>query len=215
MPNTLKAYRPPWNKDFPDTIIDRMLGEATGHLLYEQAKSGDVASAFALATELITDDAVHKLSLLINNRQVVILPVHAEEAVGRNKIPSAVAVVLAKKLKLTVNTDIIQATKVSRTDKGSWYRLANPPVFEGHIEQNALALLVDDTQTQGGTFASLRGHVEKQGAHVIGAYALTGKQYSVQLKRSANTLQRLKDDYGNIADWWQKEFSYGFEGLTE
>lgn len=213
--SSMKSHRTLWDKDFPDTIIDRGLGEATKHPLYTKAKSGDVESAYELAQDLVTDDAVNKIRELANNQKLLIVPVHAEEAVGRNKIPSAISVVLAKKINADISTDIIQATKVSRTAQDGWYRLANPPAFEGTIKKGSKVLLVDDTQTQGGTFAALKGHVERQGADVVGTYALTGKQYSVQLRLSEKTFTRLSNEYGNIEDWWKSEFGYGFESLTE
>lgn len=212
----MKIYRTPWAEHFPNTIIDRKLGEATSHPLYEKAKAGDTKSAYMLANALMTDNAIGCIRQIIgNNKKVVIVPVHAEEAIGRNKIPSAIAVILAKKLEIDVNTDIIQATKVSRTAQDGWYRLANPPVFEGKINKEAYAFLVDDTQTQGGTFAALKGHIETQGSQVIGSYALTGKQYSVQLRLSKNTFARLKNEYSEIEQWWKETFGYGFESLTE
>ena len=45
--------------------------------------------------------------------ETIIVPVHAEEAVGRNMIPLATSAVIAKKLGLEVDTNIVQAIKVS------------------------------------------------------------------------------------------------------
>jgi adenine/guanine phosphoribosyltransferase-like PRPP-binding protein len=39
-------------------------------------------------------------------------------------------------------------------------------------------LLVDDTLTQGGTFAALASHIKEGGGNVVGAVGATGKQYS-------------------------------------
>lgn len=215
VPSMVKMHRTPWADGFPDTVIDRPLGDATKHPLYEKAKAGDAKSAYLLAKDLVADDAVEKLRRLKGNKSIVIVPVHAEEAVGRNKIPLAVATILDKKLKAPVVTNITQATKVARTGKDGWYRLANPPAFDGSLPQNSLVLLVDDTQTQGGTFAALKGHIEAQNSRVIGTYALTGKQYSVQLRISKETLIELRNEYSRIETWWQEEFGYGFESLTE
>ena len=59
------VMRSKWADDFPDTIIDRKLGEATSHPLYEQAKAGNVEAAYQLAKDLVTDDAVEKLRQII------------------------------------------------------------------------------------------------------------------------------------------------------
>lgn len=210
-----KTYRTPWVDDFPNTIIDRSLSEATKHPLYTAAKSGNSQAAYQLAKKLISHEAIEKIYKIKGNKNIILVPVHAEEATGRNKIPLAISVILSKKLDLSFSTNIIQATKVSRTDKDGWYRLAHPPAFAGKLPSGSLALLIDDTQTQGGTFAALKGHIEAHGSHVIGAYALTGKQYSVQLKLSRETFEALKNEYSDIEAWWQQEFGYGFESLTE
>ncbi len=102
------------------------------------------------------------------------MPVHAEEAQGKNKIPVAFAAILAIRLKLTYSTDIVQINKPCRTGKGAYYRLINYPIFDGRIDNDQDYLIVDDTLTMGGTFASLRGYIENKGGRVIIATALTG-----------------------------------------
>lgn len=211
----LKQMRTAWDNDFPDTIIDRKLGDATSHPLYLSAKSGNVKDAYALAKDLVTDEAIEKLKAIVNGREAIIVPVHAEEAVGRNMIPLATATVIAKKLGLDVDLSIVQATKVSRTAGDGWHRLIYSPAFDGHFPAGKLAIILDDTQTQGGTLASLKGYIEQQSGKVIAAYALTGKQYSVQLRLSSETLTRLRENYGSIEQWWKKQFGYDFSKLTE
>ncbi len=200
--------------DLPDTIIDRRLSDATSHPLYTDAKSGDVVSAYELAKELISDAAIDELKALIGDKKVVFAPVHAEEQTGRNMIPVAVATVLAKRLNATVDLGVVQAVKVSRTGADGWHRLANPPFFDGQVD-GKYVIMVDDTQTQGGTFAAFKGHIEQGGALVIGSYALTGKQYSKQLRLGSETLQTLRRYYGELEQFWQQTFGYNFSKLTE
>lgn len=210
-----KIYRTSWADNFLNTVIDRPLSDATTHPLYAAAKAGNSKSAYQLAKSLVSHKAIKQLHTITEGNHITLVPVHAEEAAGRNKIPLAVSVLLSKKLQLPFSTDIIQATKVSRTGKDGWYRLAHPPAFAGKLPNGSLALLVDDTQTQGGTFAALKGHIEAHGSRVIGAYALTGKQYSVQLRLSTETLTQLRHEYKHIEAWWQATFGYGFDKLTE
>ena len=47
---------------FPKTVIDRGLGDATSHYMYEAAKAGDVESAYILAKDLVSDEAIAELS---------------------------------------------------------------------------------------------------------------------------------------------------------
>lgn len=208
--------RSKWSDDFPDTVIDRKLGEATSHPNYLEAKAGNIESAYRLANDLVTETAIEKLKAIISNEQnIVIVPVHALESVGVNMIPVAVAKVLSDKLGLPVELSIVQATKVSRTSGDGWHRVANSPSFDGHFTKGKKALILDDTQTQGGTLASLKGYIEHLGGKVVACYALTGKQYSVQLRLSTTTLNELREKYGSIENWWISFFGYSFECLTE
>ena len=207
------AMRTDWG-NLPNTIIDKKLGDATSHAKYTQAKAGDVESAFELAKDLVSDDAVMQLADLIGDNKAVFAPVHAEEQTGRNMIPVAVATVLARKLGADVDLNIVQAVKVSRTGSDGWHRLANAPSFNGSIDSQYV-IMVDDTQTQGGTFASFKGHIESNGGVVIGSYALTGKQYSAQLRLDNKTLDELRSKYGELEQWWQTIFGYDFSKLTE
>lgn len=208
------SMRSEWDDDFPDTIIDRKLGEATSYPLYERAKSGCVGEAYNLAKDLVSDDAISKLEKMIQGKDVILVPVHAEESAGRNMIPIAVATVIGKRLNVPVDLSIVQSTKVSRTGSDGWHRLIYTPKFSGDVPQK-LAIILDDTQTQGGTLASLKGYIETNNGKVLGSYALTGKQYSVQLRLSRDTLLELRSKYGEIENWWIQEFGYDFSKLTE
>lgn len=66
-----------------------------------------------------------------------------------------------------------------------------------------------------GTLAGLKGYIENNKGKVLGSYALTGKQYSVQLRLSKETLTELRGKYGELEKWWTKEFGYDFSKLTE
>lgn len=210
-----QQMRSEWSDDFPDTIIDRKLGDATSHPLYENAKKGSIEDAYQLAKDLVTDDAVNKLKQLVGNKNAILIPVHAEEAVGQNMIPVAIATVLSKKLHIPVDLSIVQATKVSRTGGDGWHRLVYSPAFDGIVPKDKYAIILDDTQTQGGTLASLKGYIEENKGKVIASYALTGKQYSVQLRLSKHTLAELRSKYGELESWWKKEFGYDFSRFTE
>lgn len=210
----MPAIRTHWQDDFPNTIIDRKLADATSHWCYQKAKAGDTLSAYILAKKLVSENAILQLTPLLKSN-VVLVPVLAEESVGLNKIPLTVAYVLSEHFDLTIETEILQAEKVSRTGGSGWHRLAFSPSFVGKVQQGQSYFLIDDTQTQGGTFASLKGYIENNGGIVVGCYALTGKQYSAQLRLSTETLQTLRNDYAELESFWQQIFGYGFDCLTE
>lgn len=210
----MSAIRTDWQDDFPNTVIDRKLGDATSHWCYQKAKAGDTLSAYILAKELISQNAITQLKDLLKPN-IILVPILAQEMIGLNKIPLATAYVLSEHFNLMVETEILQAEKVSRTSGNGWHRLAFSPSFVGKIQKSQSYFLIDDTQTQGGTFASLKGYIEHNGGTVVGCYALTGKQYSSQLKLSQETMMNLRTHYATLEPFWQQTFGYGFACFTE
>lgn len=212
-----KPMRTTWQKDFPDVVLHGRLGDATSHRDYEAAKSGDRDAAYRLVSDVLTKDAVDEIRGIIGNREVLLAAVHAEEASGRNKIPQAMADVLGKVLHQEVATGIVQTRRVGRTGQDGFGRLANQPEFSGDVRSDVPYFILDDTLTQGGTLAGLKGYIESHGGKVIGASALTGKQYSARMALSPQTLSQLREHFGGtgLENWWKQQHGYGFDGLTE
>ncbi|EGI6490926.1 hypothetical protein ABN47_003108 [Salmonella enterica subsp. enterica serovar Hvittingfoss] len=209
--------RTTWQKDFPDVVLHARLGDATSHRDYEAAKSGDRDAAYRLVSDVLTKDAVDKIRNIIGNREVLLAAVHAEEASGRNKIPQAMADILGKVLHQEVDDSIVQTKRVGRTGQDGFGRLANQPEFAGNVRSDLPYFILDDTLTQGGTLAGLKGYIESHGGRVIGASALTGKQYSAKMAQSPQTLSQLREHFGGtgLENWWKQQHGYGFDGLTE
>lgn len=196
-------------------IIGNALGAANSHPRYAEAKAGNLSAALDLARDLITPDVVAKVRAAIGDSKPLIVPVVAEEAAGRNKIPLATAEVLAQKLNLETVDDIAQANRPKRTGLDGLDRIFARVEFDGPVQAGQDYLLLDDTLTQGGTFAALASHIEAGGGRVVGAFALTGKQYSAKIALSPDTLQALRDKHGSIESDFQAATGYGFDALTE
>ncbi|WP_429073508.1 LPD38 domain-containing protein [Aeromonas veronii] len=211
------AERLPWKEGFPEVILHGRLGDATSHPDYEAAKGGDDAAARRLVREVLSPDAIRQLKEVIGNREAIALGVHAEEAVSRNAIPQAMADLLGKVLGIEVSVDIVQAAKVGRTSQDGFGRLALQPGFDGKVRTDKPYLIMDDTLTQGGTLANLKGYIENRGGEVLAATALTGKQYSAKIAIDSSTLEQLREQYDGtgLEAWWQNRFGYGFDSLTE
>ncbi|WP_238157610.1 hypothetical protein [Aeromonas salmonicida] len=211
------AERTPWREGFPEVILHGRLGDATSHPDYEAAKGGDDAAARRLVHDVLSPDAIKQFKGLIGDRSAIALGVHAEEAVSRNAIPQAMADVLGKVLGIEVDLDIVQSAKVGRTAQDGFGRLANQPSFDGPVRTDKPYLIMDDTLTQGGTLANLKGYIEFRGGEVLAATALTGKQYSAKIAIDSSTLEQLRDQYDGtgLEAWWQNRFGYGFDSLTE
>ncbi|ORT71133.1 hypothetical protein B6S66_21060 [Citrobacter werkmanii] len=215
--NFSKVPRSSWDDDFPDTVLHGRLGDATAHKDYAAAKGGDDAAARRLVADIMTRQSVDELRQLLNGRKAILTAVHAEEAVSRNAIPQAMADVLGKVLDLEVDPHLLQSAKVGRTAQDGFGRLTNQPAFDGPVRTDLPYILLDDTLTQGGTLANLKGYIENHGGKVIGTSALTGKRYSAKIALAADTLRKLRDHFEgtHLENWWNEQHGYGFDRLTE
>lgn len=198
----------------PDVVIGHRLGDLNRHPDYEAAKAGDSLAAARIATDLVDDAFVQRVRDAAGGAEVIV-PVVSVEATGRNKIPAAVADLLAEKLGGDAEADIVQANSPKRTAMDGLDRLLSPPVFEGPVRNGAAYVLVDDTVTQGGTFASLASHIRDNGGRVAGLVALTGKQYSAKLSPSPELLSQVRDRFNDIEPQFRAATGYGFDALTE
>ena len=210
-----KPIRASWG-DFPDVLIFAEEGAVKRHPEYLAAKTGDVGAAKRLTADLIGVEAIEAIARLVGGRVTMLLPVHALEAGGVNRIPAAMAELLGERMGLEVEERIVQANTVGHTGASGWERLARPAVFDGKVASGCNYVLVDDFVGQGGTLANLRGYVISEGAEVIGAAALTGKGYSAKLALSQQTLHALRGRYEKeLESWWRQGFGHGFDKLTE
>lgn len=144
------------------------------------------------------------------------VPVHALEDLGFNRIPGAFAELLGERLNLEVEMGIIQANVVNHTGASGWQRMVRPPVFDGPVAAGREYFLVDDFVGQGGTLANLRGYLLQGGGSVLGATTLTGRADSATLTLQSGTLEALGAKHGKeIENWWESVFGYRFDCLTE
>lgn len=207
-----------WPPDFPDVVIHTSVAERDAHPSYFAAKSGDPDAAFELAFALLNDAAVDHLRDSLAGVHALLLPVVADETLGFNAIPDAMAQILAQEFELPVveNGDIVQTNKVGHTRAKSFQRLVTPPMFEGYVQAHANYLLVDDHVGLGSTLANLRGHVERNGATVVGMTALTQSRDGRLISLSPATRNMLWERHGEALDQlWQTQFGYGIDCLTE
>jgi len=199
----------------PDAVIAHDLGAATSHPEYAAAKAGDRVAALRLARQMVTPQMRAAVKALIGDSKPVLVPVLALEEAGHNMIPAAVAVRLAETLGLEATADVHQSVKAHRSGKSALDRIFSQAAFDGPVEAGREYLLVDDTLTQGGTFAALADHITRNGGKVVGAVALTGKQYSATLRLSEGLLTQLRERLGDVENDFRRATGYGFDRLTE
>ena len=212
------VYRSCWH-DFPNVVITAGETRVKQHPEYQQAKAGDVGQAAAAGKRLSASmlsaqvlDAVR----VFQPENSLLVPIHALEGMGYNRIPAAFAELLSERLDLEVEARIIQANVVNHTGATGWERMARPAIFDGEVIDGRRYLLVDDFVGQGGTLANLRGFILHHGGKVVGAITLTGRGDSAKLALTTKTLESLRNKHGRQAEiWWAETFGYGFDCLTE
>lgn len=209
------AERAPW-KDFPLVIRNGELGELQKQPEYSLAKAGDTDAAQDMASRLVRDSTLEQIHKAIGNSKPRIVPVLAEEASGRNKIPLAMAFEVGRRLGLEVDVSIYQAERVARTGEGADYRLAFNPSFDGPVTQGGQYLIFDDTLTMGGTIASLRGFLENRGGNVMAVAVMTAHPGALNIAVKPGMLEAINQKHGPaMDDFWKETFGYGIDQLTQ
>lgn len=210
--------RSPWPPGFPDVIVHTSVKERDAHPGYAAAKAGDPDAAFELAFDLLNDAAVAHLADTWALPGTLLLPVVADETLGFNAIPDAMAQILSRELGLNVveNGVIVQSNKVGHTRAKTFQRLVTPAEFAGPVIPGATYILVDDHVGIGGTLANLRGHVLAGGGLVTGMTALTESRDGRQISLRPATLHMLREKHGEALDQlWKDQFDYAVDSLTE
>jgi hypothetical protein len=217
MPAT--AIRHPWPQNFPPVIAQAPYRLMVNHAAYRAAKDGESAeAALSLVVDCISDTANTALRAILRGLTPRVVSVHAEEATGRNKIPTAYGEVLSSIHGLYTDPGIVQASVANHGQAQSIYhRFVSQPTFDGYVEPGVQYLLVDDTCTAGGTLTNMKGFIEANGGIVVGmsvvASRLPGLKYDISL--ASSTLARIKYRHPGLDALWRQEFGYGIDTLTE
>lgn len=206
-------------RTFPNVLICARESDVKNHPDYEQAKEGNLQdsapAAKRLSSAMVTSETIAMLRSM-TTAGAKLLPVHALEHQGFNRIPAALAELLSEAVSTPIETSIIQVNVVNHTGASGWHRMSSPPLFDGAVDQDCPYVLVDDFIGQGGTLANLRGHVMHHGGSVVGAICLTGRADSATLALSDQTLDSLRQKHGpEIEKWWLDNLGYDFSCLTE
>jgi len=183
------------------------------HARYAAAKAGSIADSWALVADFFSASDERLASAIPSG--ATLLPVHGMEGAGINRMPAAMAQWLSTRTGSPVALDVVQANKVGHTGSSGWHRLAHQAQFSGRVEAGRSYVLIDDFVGQGGTLANLRGHVLAQGGRIAGYIALTGKARSAKIALALETLRALRATHADVEPWWNTEFGFGFDGLTQ
>ncbi|OCB03812.1 hypothetical protein BBC27_00440 [Acidithiobacillus ferrivorans] len=182
------------------------------------AKVGDARAALNMVDRIITAEFVESIRAIgMEHPNPVLLPVLAEEAAGRNKIPEAFATVLAFRLGWTVEKDIVQSTRAYHTDSGADHRLVIHPEFAGESDPHAGYILFDDTLTMGGTLANLRGFILHNDGRVLGAAVAVAHEGALHLPIRPQMVENIHRKHGarESEEFTHEQWGYGLDCLTQ
>lgn len=211
--------RSPWRRDFPPVVAHANLRDLVEHPSYRLAKHGESnQAALHIVYDLIFDHSISMIERMAPDANTRIVGVHAEESVGRNRIPYAYAEVLAEILGIYTDPGVVQSSVANHGNAPSIYhRLVSQPSFDGYVEPDASYLIVDDTCTAGGTLANLKGFIEHHGGIVVGmsVLALPSRNRQVDISLAETTLKRLQYRHSGLAEFWKQEFGHELNVLTE
>lgn len=174
--------RAPWG-NFPEVVVHAPIPLIKGHVDYWAAKSGNAKAAARLVRSTMSSEALTAIEAMAQPAAgAILVSVHAIEEHGTNAIPEALARAIAEHGTLDIDDSIVQTNVVNHTGASGFWRIARQALFEGNVRPGRPYVIVDDFVGQGGTITNLRGFIEKRGARVILAVALTGKPHSVKLR---------------------------------
>jgi hypothetical protein len=209
--------RVPWPDDFPDVIVHGEEKARDAHPDYLAAKSGDFFAGLRLVKNLLSDQKILELQSLASAFDAQVIAVTADESLGYNAIPDAMAIQLFAHANIEVAIgDIVQSNKVSHTRSKSLQRIVSPAVFTGSVSRNTNYIILDDHAGLGGTIANLKGYLETNGGRVVGCTTLTASPRSHQLAVSQRSCDLLYLNYGDdLLNFWKEHFGHEIECLTE
>lgn len=147
------------------------LDRIRAHPDYRGAKGGDPTAAYRVAKDLVTSDDIARAKASFGPGALYV-PVHAEEAAGRNAIPTALAIRYAREADGHDVTDITQTNKSYHTGARPMPRLIRRALFKGPVVEGGRYVLVDDVNVMGSTLAELANHIRSNGGEVVGVTTL-------------------------------------------
>lgn len=180
------------------------------HPDYKAAKGGDLMAAAALVQDLVKPEDLQSAHEKFGS-DVVFVPVHAEEAAGRNQIPNALAMMYAANSGAEVDTSLAQANRAFHTGAGAMERLLARAEFSGYVEPGRRYVLVDDVTTMGSTLADLAAYIQSSGGDVAGSVVLVNAMRGGKIQADRKTVNQLEARHGEVI---RELFGFGPQQLT-
>jgi len=204
------SYDSSWDADFPpvmhfvdlENVCAKPWKLLEDHPCYDDAKNNEdrIAALSLVHFFLNTPENLAQLRKLKQQYpDAVIVPVHAVEAKGKNRIPEILAEYIGKRTGLEINDSIIQTNRVHRTGKDEWHRFAFRPSYDGIVKSKQNYILVDDVFSNGGSFNELRLFIERKGGKVVQTIAMSLGGHGNKIAPEPMIIKALVDKYGQDA----------------
>ncbi len=134
-----------------------------------------------------------------------------------NALPFDFADYLAARLGLEVDTEIVQAGRVGRTDMSREQRFIWQPIFTGRVRRGTPYILCDDVCTIGGTLAALRSYIVRNGGTILAVTTLAhGKGVHQTFAIAPQTATVLQSAYGpGLNGLWRGMIGHDTYCLTD
>jgi len=202
----MSNYDGSWDPDFPDVMhfVDHENAYAKpwklleAHPCYNAAKNQENRlAALRLVYDLLKTPKNQSQLHTLKNKYVnsIIVPVHAIEAGGKNRIPTALAEYIGTITDIEVDDNIIQTNRVHRTGSDEWHRFAFRPAFNGNVIPHKNYILIDDVFAHGGSFNELRLHIERNGGKVVQTAALSLGGHGNKIAPEPQLMKALIDKF--------------------
>ena len=201
----------PWPADFPKVVLQTTLASVKQKWLdlHTRAKAGSEGAALDLVRNILGEARIGdrpnpkwgKLrALAAAHPRALVVPVRAQEATGRNKIPSAYATMIEMITGLRVTPNIVQTVRANHTGANAVDRMMRRAAFAGTVRRGAEYILVDDHVTQGGTLNELRKYIQSHGGKVVAISTLTASQFSDTIAITRDAMEALYAKFGSNLD---------------
>ena len=167
------------------------LAKMKSNIHYQSAKNGNMESAQELVDELFTDKTITCL-----NSNEILLPIIAQEASGRNKIPLATAIYLSQEYGNEIETNILQTVRANHTNSEAYKRIFNV-VFES-MNDDCLDgkeyVIIDDHVTMGGTVSSLAKFIREHGGIVNKVFSISNNTRQIKEEDGGQSITPKKEE---------------------
>lgn len=180
------------------------------HPDYKAAKGGDMAAALRLVQDLVTPEDLQTAKDQFGQNSVFV-PVHAEEASGRNKIPIALAAYYAQSVGAALDPNLLQANRAYHTGADAMQRLIARTEFNGAVVPKQHYVLVDDVTTMGSTLADFAAYIQRNGGEIAGSVVLVNAMRGGKIQVDRKTANQLEARHGEVI---RELFGFGPQQLT-